>query len=94
MNINQQCEHGSGILHAKALFTLNHPSIITSRESTYAVNMNERMLPPTYISEGRGGKESFFFSEHCSKCLRISFASKVIKGSLIPKAALYTAAIL
>ena len=32
------------------LFTLNHVSVITFRESTYAVNMNECMLPPTFLS--------------------------------------------
>ena len=33
-----------------ALFTLNHVSVITFRESTYAVNMNECMLLPTFLN--------------------------------------------
>ena len=36
--------------HFLQVITLNHVSVITFRESTYAVNMNECMLPPTFLS--------------------------------------------
>ena len=43
-----------------ALFALNHVSVITFRESTYAVNMNESMFLPTFLSRllcrGKGCK--------------------------------------
>ena len=36
--------------HFLQVITLNHVSVITFRESTYAVNMNECMLLPTFLN--------------------------------------------
>ena len=43
--VQSQCKlHALKVEPLLAVFTLNHVSVITFRESTYAVNMNECML--------------------------------------------------